>query len=75
MRRYIIALPGDKYVDIDRNSGGYPYTVDHPSRAHIWTDKKQAEDYLKMFNKSGNYGMELAYLCTIEYLIKPVDNG
>jgi len=70
--KYIIALPGNKYVDIDRNSGGYPYTVDDPFRAHIWTDKEQATDYLNMFNKSENYGLKLAYLCTIEYTIKPI---
>jgi hypothetical protein len=70
--RYIIALPGNKYVDIDRNSGGYPYTVDDPARAHVWTDKQRALDYLEMFNRSENSGLALGYLCTVEYVIKPV---
>lgn len=70
-KRYIIALPGNKYVDIDRNSGGYPYPVDDPSRAHVWTDKEKALEYLGMFNKTESYGLHVAYLCTIEYLIKP----
>lgn len=70
--KYIIALPGGEYVDIDRNSGGYPYPVDDPSRAHVWYDKDKALEYLEKFNNSQSYGLDLAYLCTIEYVINPV---
>jgi len=70
--RYIIALPGNQYVDIDQHSGGYPYPVDDPSRAHIWNDKEKALEYLGMFDKSKNYGLNLAYLCTIDYVIKRI---
>jgi hypothetical protein len=71
--KYIIVLPGNKYVDIDGHSGGYPYPVDSPFRAKIWDNKQKALDYLKMFNDSEYYGMKLAYLATIEYVIKPVE--
>ena len=70
--RYIIALPGGKYVDIDGHSGGYPYPVDSPFRAKIWDNKQKATDYLNMFNKTDNYGMKLARVCIIEYVIKPI---
>ena len=74
MKRYIIAVPGNKYVDIDNHSGGYPYLVDSPGRAHVWTNPEKAEKYLGMFNKTETYGLDLkhSFLCTIEYIVKPV---
>ena len=78
MIKYIIAVPSSKtftkYIAIDQGSGGYPYQVTSPEHAKIWLDKEEAEKYMEMFNKSHHYGLRKMYLCTIEFVIKPIEN-
>jgi len=44
----------NKYIDIDLHSGGYPYECDL-MRAHRFMTYKDAEEYLKIFERSYKY--------------------
>jgi hypothetical protein len=38
-----------RLIDIDESSGGYPYDVDSPARAHFFPNRDEAEGYKKHF--------------------------
>ena len=45
----IVIREGDKFVALDRNSGGYPYLVDSPWEAQRWNTVALAEHYRAKF--------------------------
>ncbi len=48
-KEMFIFTKDDKYVAMDSASGGYPYITDNFMSTKVWSTKKDAEDYQKMF--------------------------
>ena len=49
MAQYVFKEKHGNFIALDSGSGGYPYTVDTVFRAEIWTSRKEAFIYRKMF--------------------------
>lgn len=51
MNDTLIICEGDKYIRLDRSSGGYPGRVTSPWGATHWQSKEDAKNYRQRFPK------------------------
>lgn len=42
---YLYVTKDGDFIGLDNASGGYPYVTSIPMKAHIWKDKREAENY------------------------------
>lgn len=52
MESVFVIKDGDKFVQLDMASGGYPHLVEEAYRAKFFVHENDAEKYLNMFKKS-----------------------
>jgi len=53
-------IKNNKYVAIDRSSGGYPYEVSHWSAAKFFFTKEEADHYSSIWAHSANKAYDAA---------------